>query len=626
MHAAKTGKFMLADTLEASRLCVRCHEDRNPVLATPHDLRKSKPLEKNRLEQTPEQSGPCGACHSFHRYAREPKPGNADPTGRCATCHPASGTGTQRGLAMAHPAEVAAGKIPSTSNLKLSPHAGDQSKQSLTCSTCHDPHTAGGGVAGRFLRAPNDQLCATCHTERAASLAGKHDFTTRPELKNARGRSAAESGKCGFCHAVHPEGNSGMWAATRDPPADANGLCTQCHRDGGLAVRTKNAVTSHPTGPNVRPTTRTTVAALPLFNEQGAVAADGFVACASCHDAHANSAKRKGLMRVPGPTSALCTTCHVDNAAMASGAHDARGKKTFGVAGPAEDLCTSCHRPHGDDATKQGFAFVPTAGLPRSDAACVACHPKQAVGPSESPAPGTLLHPTTVPTKHAAQSAGLPLPKTTGAGSSIGCKTCHNPHARADAPKLARVEAGATPAAMCVRCHNEAEPLPRSMHAADALKVSGGGPTCGPCHATHAVEGSQKHLLWARGAVAESADPDLRCLTCHTTSSTGREILVQHPADAIKLMPWSTTQPSTRPVAAEIHCVTCHTTHGDPAAHAIPDLPTRRAARPMVRPDPARQCAYCHGAAAPRVLLYWHQTDKRNKENPLRGNPLPDSQ
>jgi predicted CXXCH cytochrome family protein len=416
-----------------------------------------------------------------------------------------------------------------------------------------------------------------------------------------------------------------MWAATRDAPGEANGLCTQCHRDGGLAGRMKNAATAHPTGPKVRPTTRMTVAALPLYNERGSVAVEGFVACASCHDAHADSAKSPGMLRIAGPTSDLCTTCHAADAAMAGGAHDARGKKTFGGEKHAEDLCASCHRPHGDDAAKQGFAFLPTAGLPRADGACVACHPKQAGSVREPLALGRLLHPTTVPAKHAAEGAGLPLLDAAGGGRSMGCKTCHDPHARAGTAKLARVEPGATAAAMCVRCHKEAEPLPRSMHATDALQVSG-GPTCGPCHATHAVEGSQKRLLWAKGAGSDSPDPDLRCLTCHATNPSGREILVQHPADAIKTMPWSTTRPSTRPVVAEIHCVTCHTTHGEAAAHAIPALPERRAARPMVRQETTRQCAYCHGPAAPRLLLYWHQIDKRNKENPLRGNALPDSQ
>jgi predicted CXXCH cytochrome family protein len=127
---------------------------------------------------------------------------------------------------MAHPVEVAAAKMPAAAvvKLRLLPHANDPAKRDFACGTCHDPHV-GGAVS--FLRSPKDQLCATCHPERAATLAGKHDFTARPELKNGRGASAAEAGKCGFCHAVHADGKWGMWAGTREPPVSADGLCTQ---------------------------------------------------------------------------------------------------------------------------------------------------------------------------------------------------------------------------------------------------------------------------------------------------------------------------------------------------------------------------------------------------------------
>jgi predicted CXXCH cytochrome family protein len=624
MHAAKTGKYMLVDTLEGSRLCVRCHSDRNLVLATKHDLRQSKPLEKNRLDQTAEQSGPCGACHSFHRYAREPKPGGADPSGRCAACHPASGLTERGGLTMAHPVEMAATKVPAAANtahLKLSPHANDAAKRALTCGTCHDPHV--GGSVG-FLRTPKDQLCATCHPERAASLAGKHDFTARPELKNARGASAVETGKCGFCHAVHAEGKWAMWVATRASPVSADGLCTQCHSERGPAGRMARAVTGHPTGPKVRPTTQAS-AALPLFNERGGVAPDGFVACASCHNPHADSEKAPALLRVQEPPSNLCTKCHAASAAMAGGPHDTRGTVTVSVDGKAEDLCISCHRPHSDDAAKQGFAFVPTPGMPRADGACVACHPKQQPGNKEPLTVGQLIHPTTLPAKHeAADGAGLPLLHTAEVRNSIGCKTCHDPHARAGTPKLTRVQAGAATASLCVRCHKAAEPLSRSMHAAEALQAKD-SQTCAPCHATHAVANSQKALLWsARDLGVESSNPDMRCVACHTPDPPGRQILVQHPREPLKAVPWSTKRPST-PIS-DIHCGTCHLAHGEPSAHAVSDLAARRAARPMMRTDGSRQCAYCHGSAAPRVFLYWHETDRRNKENPLPRNKAPNSQ
>jgi predicted CXXCH cytochrome family protein len=621
MHTAKTGKYMLADTLEQSRLCIRCHEDRKSVLASTHDLRQSKPLEKNRLDQTADQSGPCGACHSFHRYARDPKPSSGDPTGRCTTCHPAAtANGANKGLPFAHPANVPASKIPAGAKLNLPTAASDPSTRTLTCNTCHDPHASG---VARFARLPKDALCAACHTAPAASLAGAHDFGVRPDLKNGRDQSAAESGKCAFCHAVHTESPRAMWVATKDLPGSPNELCTACHRAGALALKTPGFAFNHPTGPTARPTSRPT-ATLPLFNDKASIDADGYVACASCHNPHADSNKDKAMLRTPSPVSNLCTQCHADNAAMAGGPHDARGKKDFPIDKHSEDLCTSCHRPHSDDAIRQRYTFLPAANLARPDGACVACHPKQTWSSDDAPVLGRSLHPATMPAQHASTSSGLPLLDAADRGKQIACKTCHNPHASPATPKLTHVNSGQPASALCDRCHTPAESLARSMHAPDALRAKDhppGAATCGPCHATHAVEGSQKQLLWANKVLGwDLADPDQRCMSCHETNPPGRRILIQHPADPVRTFPWSTTRPATAPVAAAVGCAACHLTHGEPSARAESDLNARRAARPMIRPDVVRQCANCHGPAANQLFLYWHTPAKRAKAHLLPGN------
>jgi predicted CXXCH cytochrome family protein len=628
MHAARTGKYMLAETLEESRLCVRCHEDRTPMAASPHDLRTNKPLEKNRLGQTPGESGPCGACHSFHRYARDPKPGRGDPSGRCTTCHESvAKVGAGDGLPLAHPVDVAAAKAPSTATLKLVPQPGDEKKASFTCNTCHDPHL--GGEVAKFLRMPKDTMCASCHADRAASLAGKHDFSDRPDLKNGRGQTAAESGKCAFCHAVHAKAERVMWVATKESPGTPDELCTQCHREGGLAGRMPGAAFGHPTGPKARPTTRAALP-LPLFNNGGSIVSDGFVACASCHDPHGDTGKRPTMLRAGGATSELCTTCHAANAAMTGGPHDLRGKKDVPAGDAPPDLCTSCHRPHADDPVKQRLAFAPAAGMPRPDGACVACHAKQGWGNEELPPAGRSLHPTALPAKHAGSEAGLPLLVGADGEKSLACKTCHDPHARVGTPKMARATSGATMADVCVRCHKAAEPLPRGMHADDALQSRNppaAATTCGPCHATHAVEGSQRRLLWAAKAKGwDTSDPDQRCLSCHEINPPGRRMVVSHPAEPLAVVPWADGTEKGKAVPAEIRCSTCHTTHGEPSARSVPDLDARRAARPMLRPDVARQCAYCHGQAAPQLLLYWHAPDRRTKLNPLPVAKPPDSQ
>jgi hypothetical protein len=153
------------------------------------------------------------------------------------------------------------------------------------------------------------------------------------------------------------------------------------------------------------------------------------------------------------------------------------------------------------------------------------------------------------------------------------------------------------------------------MHAPDAMgseKPSPAGQqTCGPCHAVHAVEGSRRPLLWAAKAGGwDVSDPEQRCLACHAPVSGSKRILVQHPADPVATLPWATTRPAT-PVTAEVRCGTCHVTHGDAGAPVEVDVSVRRAGRPMMRAGAARQCAYCHGASAPQLWLYWHDPAKR---------------
>ena len=132
--------------------------------------------------------------------------------------------------------------------------------------------------------------------------------------------------------------------------------------------------------------------------------------------------------------------------------------------------------------------------------------------------------------------------------------------------------------------------------------------------------------MWvAKGKGWDTADPDQRCLSCHETNPLGRRMIVAHPREPLATLPWSTSQPG-KPVAADIRCSTCHVTHGEKSAPAQPDLDIRRAGRPMLRPDVDRQCAFCHGQAAPSLLLYWHAPQARPKVNPLPGPKAADSQ
>jgi len=664
LHDGKAGRAMLADTLADSALCIRCHEDREQLANSPHDLRKTAPAELNRLKQTPAQSGPCGACHSFHTYSRTPAPTAAYPSGLCATCHAAG----KHAVSFNHPTTL-------------------PEKKNLACLTCHNPHDVS---RPKFLRASPDQLCAACHAQQATTLAGEHDFTTHPDARNANHLPAAESGKCGFCHDVHRSTGPALWAATPAKPKSPDDLCIQCHRSGGLASKTPASAFSHTTGPRTTPTTQP-ASGLPLFDEHAHRSNRGFVTCASCHDPHLSRSQSRFLLRAgpDAPTSSLCVQCHPQQQMLAKGPHDAAATTKIWPAHvevTEQDTCMACHRAHGNDPKSKLWTVTPTAGLDGTDAVCVTCHlanrpatpedaatlkptvvavaiqfsptsaparksesddgllpqdiyakadPRPAIG-TTTPAiarpagpatrPGLLLHPTTFPagSRIAAASGQLPLLSA----DSIGCRTCHNPHAAPGTPYLLRTPSSAPPQQLCLTCHNEQQPLaftPHQIEPPPGVNAANSA-ACSPCHAVHATPGSVKPLLWAAPLNPTAAnESDRRCLGCHTPGSSAKAPpMFEHPPAALESVPYAlrarggNNAPDGNALSP-ITCLTCHLPHGKQVpnitalANAMRDpKPLVAASKPLLRNDVARTlCTTCHGPDSPRVFLYYHRPAER---------------
>jgi len=609
LHDGQAGRYLLAETLADSKLCLRCHEDRKVVFGSQHDLRRAAPKEENRHGQTAEQSGPCGACHSFHTYARPLQTAAADPQGQCLTCH-AQGkvagkdlaSGGHGGTSFGHPVAVASRDIPLDSPLHVFAGKERQEKdKTISCLTCHDPHTTG---KAQFLRLARADLCGACHVKQSQSLAGDHDFTTHADLKNAQGKTAVETGKCGFCHDVHHANGPALWTATSGIPQTPDGLCLECHRPGGLAAKVPAFAFSHPTGPRTSATTHPS-AALPLFdpNAHRSADKDAFVTCASCHDPHTSKKASRSLLRVTSTTSALCLQCHPQQAALVRGPHDesaaAKPWPTHEKVA-AQDACMACHRAHSNDSQRQLWAVAPSAGANGADGVCIACHPTRRWAPPQAGMPvaadnlsairlmpngglpqdlgdmtvagtgpiplqpGNIVHPSTLPAggQPAALARLLPLNTVvpTQAGTSpatmplaapalaIGCKTCHNPHASPSAPSLLRVEVGKGPQDLCYTCHKDTTVLEQSMHRREMHQIDQAAPksVCGPCHAVHAVEGSMRPGLWAVKLGNQGAnDEENHCFGCHFATGPGKPVpAFRHPLAAFKSLKFAATPPA----------------------------------------------------------------------------------
>ena len=71
LHDASGAKPLLIRKNEDSSLCLKCHKKEEKVVGSRHDLRLSSPETVNASAKKASESGPCGACHRIHGWARD---------------------------------------------------------------------------------------------------------------------------------------------------------------------------------------------------------------------------------------------------------------------------------------------------------------------------------------------------------------------------------------------------------------------------------------------------------------------------------------------------------------------------------------------------------------------------
>jgi predicted CXXCH cytochrome family protein len=289
---------------------------------------------KNGLDRTAQETGKCGFCHGVHKAlgpalwvaTKEPA---QEFDGGCIECHQSGG--------------MAAEKLPHQLHHPIGPKTADkaaalQCKLPLfdvkghraqdgfvACASCHDPH---GGQAGskEMLRQTDNRdgttLCAQCHQE-AISIQNSlhHPDLLREQFEDVR--------YCGPCHAVHAQSgmtSTDMWGAPLGPNSQAHAIrkCTGCHSSAGGATTIKPTV--HPAVAVQNLINPDSPGCLPLFNEQGEVDQQGWIACATCHTPH-------------GPP--VSTTQPMDFAELSL--DQLRGLRPMVREYQAPNLCTTCH-------------------------------------------------------------------------------------------------------------------------------------------------------------------------------------------------------------------------------------------------------------------------------------------
>ncbi|MFH1287581.1 MAG: cytochrome c3 family protein [bacterium] len=306
-HGAYKNTANLVMENNNSGFCRKCHDDKEPVLRSEHNLEKIAPLDKNIRGKTQTESGICGVCHVAHggtittMFSREIDSTLNDPVSQmCLSCH-AEGKNGEKKLAgeYRHSTNV---KIEETNRkqtslplynklggiIRVEPEAINK-EGFVTCGSCHnvhqwDPSDPGKGSPenqegdgkNSFLRMVYNKkeykFCGGCHTGYEVIEGTEHDLrVTAPEEKNSRGETAEESGVCESCHYMHNGNQANVWAKEVKGDADAiTLLCREsCHWQGKSGEKKLIGENSHSIFVDMKYTDGETI--LPLYDSSGKV-------------------------------------------------------------------------------------------------------------------------------------------------------------------------------------------------------------------------------------------------------------------------------------------------------------------------------------------------------------------
>jgi predicted CXXCH cytochrome family protein len=476
-------QLLLIKKDEKSTLCLTCHDDKQYIADTKHNLAHSKPEEKNLEGKTVAEAGLCSACHLPHKAARKLH-GKDDFTSQvCLSCH-SKGNIAEESIPGDHNHPINVRPYKPREDLVLTTIAADKQELSLplynstgvqdrdgniTCTTCHNAHrwrpdsTEGeidkdvkGDKTTSFLRKQSVDLCRECHNDKFQIANSEHDLSKiGPDEKNILGQTPEESGLCETCHLVHGGQKDFLWAReiTTSNEYAAMNLCISCHNEKGIAGKKVVKDFSHPVGIGPQDTGLSTT--LPLYNKDGKQLIAGVMTCQTCHDPHrwnptevmtgdhfdTEGNSRNSFLRLENsPAPALCENCHVENSFIEKTDHDllVTAPSSVNIIGqtPEESgACGVCHLVHNSKnyfrLWAQGFSF----GNSLMDMMCNACHSKD--GSANTKIPPIASHPEDLLINNVGRNTKgeqnyFPLfDKGSGKLLTIGnisCPSCHDVH------------------------------------------------------------------------------------------------------------------------------------------------------------------------------------------------------
>lgn len=416
--------------------CLSCHEVR---VIKGRDAKHEDVTRVKLIKATP--TAQCLTCHDDKKGSA----GNSKPhfpvTRNCLTCHDPHVSANKFQLKQASSGEP-------KENLCLSCHTQgvnvpkDGSRHAaldMGCDTCHVTHKTGSADKreNRFhLTKDAPALCLDCHDAKEKTFAEAHH------------NQPVATANCLTCHDPHQSAKQHLAQKFQHAPFEA-GACDSCHqpaKDGKVVLVNSD----------------TRALCLTCHDEQGKKMEAAKVQhpgaqgeCIACHSPHASAYDR---LMAPDPVTA-CESCHADIAEL----HKTKGvlhKSAF------RDGCFTCHDGHGGDRPK----------LLRADGnkLCLECHgPRRRAEAVEGTDLVSIFNGAVrLPNYYFSQVPALDLRAGDVMGHpianhpvfatidrsdpekkrSMGCLSCHQPHAGAADSMLVTDTRNSMP--LCARCHD----------------------------------------------------------------------------------------------------------------------------------------------------------------------------
>jgi len=475
--------FLRISAFGDSKLCEDCHSDKFLVLGTDHDMSITGRSSKNDYGQTPDISGPCGACHTPHNatgqflWIRWEGDGEPSPSDLCITCHAKSMAAKKKTLGkFTHPVGRALDPPPKTLPV-FSVIDEPEAPARVECPSCHEPHVWSpteakkgpeenieGDSSNSFLRKPSGSdpaLCSDCHESKYLIEGTDHDMNvTGRESENNYAQKINESGLCGVCHTPHNASGQFLWARWQgDGAPSASDLCFDCHSEKKVGEKKTVGEHSHPVGR----TMFNPPLSLPLFETRDGDFVEETVECPSCHEPHrwsfylAEKGSGKNLegtaadsfLRRPNEVlPLLCMECHSDKSLVNGTDHDMRVtapgfKNVKGDDPKVSGVCSPCHSVHNAPqevllwASKLSDEYELPAFMERT---CRGCHEKGGAG--QAKIVGVGFHPQDLYIGMTKDYVNFMMQSPESMGrlllfnqegretlkGGIFCPTCHDPH------------------------------------------------------------------------------------------------------------------------------------------------------------------------------------------------------